>query len=107
MRKQQSTFEYRLAEATTFEDARGREIVLAPNTRLIYGGYSPEGMGQFTVAAGKENGRKVQAAEMPAEAFRGGAAPTCRVCGTDLDAPDTRSIMVPDLCTACEDGGDF
>ena len=65
MKKQQSTFEYRLAEATPFEDQRGREIVLPPNTRLVYGGYSPEGLGQFTVAAGKEHGRGDVEADAP------------------------------------------
>ncbi len=107
MKKQQSNFEYRLAEATTFEDGRGRPIILAPNTRLIYGGYSDEGLGQFTVAAGKENGRRVQVAELAPEAFRGGASRDCRVCGAVLDADHPRSIMVPDLCSACEDAGEF
>jgi hypothetical protein len=107
MKKQQSTFEYRLDQATTFEDLKGREVTLPPNTRLVYGGYSDEGLGQFTVAAGKENGRKVQAAEVPAEAFRGGAASTCRSCGQPLDGDHERSTMVPDLCTVCEDAGDF
>src|SRR5689334_756113 len=107
MKKQQSTFEYRLDQATTFEDLRGREITLPPNTRLIYGGYSDEGLGQVTGAAGKENGRKVQAVEVPAEQFRGGAATTCRSCGQALEGDRPRSVMVPDLCSACEDAGDF
>lgn len=107
MKKKQSTFEYRLDQATTFEDARGREITLPPNTRLIYEGYSPEGLGMFSVSAGKENGRKVQTAALAAESFRGGAAETCRSCGQPFGPDRERSIMVPDLCSPCEDAGDF
>ena len=106
MKKQQSTFEYRLDQATTFQDARGREITLPPNTRLTYGGYDPQGFGLFTVTAGKENGRKLQAESVPAEYFRGGAADSCRSCGQEL-SDESRSIMVPDLCTNCEDAGEF
>ncbi|MGI8586732.1 MAG: hypothetical protein ACR2M0_03475 [Chloroflexia bacterium] len=106
MRKQQSSFEYRLDQATTFQDAKGRDLTLPPNTRLVYGGYSDEGLGQFTVTAGKENGRKLQAEAVDPASFRGGAADTCRICGAALDG-DTRSIMVPDLCVTCEDAGEF
>jgi hypothetical protein len=107
MKKQQSTFEYRLDQDTTFQDNRGREITLPPNTRLVYSGYSPEGYGQFTVTAGKENGRKLQAEAVPAESFRGGAAESCRSCGKAFGPKRECSIMVPDLCTACEDSGEF
>jgi len=106
VKKQQSTFEYRLDQPTTFQDAKGRDLTLPPNTRLIYGGYNDEGLGQFTVAAGKENGRKLQAAEIHPSSFRGGASDNCRSCGAALDA-DTRSIMVPDVCATCEDAGDY
>ncbi|HMA36131.1 MAG TPA: hypothetical protein VKY74_16865, partial [Chloroflexia bacterium] len=99
MKKQPSNVEYRLDRATSFQDNRGREITLPPNTRLVYGGYSPEGRGQFTVTAGKENGRKVEADSVPAENFRGGAADRCRSCGQAFAAGGpARSIMVPDLC---------
>ncbi|HUS13898.1 MAG TPA: hypothetical protein VM536_02670 [Chloroflexia bacterium] len=107
MKKKQSTFEYRLDQDTPFQDAKGREIVLPPNTRLVYGGYSPEGMGMFTVTAGKENGRKLEAAEVAPESFRGGAADSCRTCGGAFTGKRERSIMVPDLCSTCEDAGDF
>src|SRR6476646_5045884 len=106
MKKGQSTFEYRLDQTTSFQDNRGREIMLPPNTRLIYGGYDPEGFGLFTVTAGKENGRKLQASSVPPENFRGGAADACRTCGEPVTRRE-RSIMVPDLCTVCEDAGDF
>ena len=35
MKKGQSTFEYRLDQTTWFQDNRGREITLPPNTRLV------------------------------------------------------------------------
>ena len=40
-------------------------------TIAVHGGYSPEGMGMFTVTAGKEHGRKLEAAEVAPESFRG------------------------------------
>jgi hypothetical protein len=106
VKKQASTFEYRLDQATTFQDAKGKDLSLPPNTRLIYEGYDDEGYGQFSVTAGKEKGRKLRAEAVDPDSFRGGAADECRNCGTALTA-DLRSQMVPDLCSGCEDAGTF